>query len=91
MAYTPEALRYPHTPADVLLGFTAGQCAIVKMAAETMRGPRPKNQHARRAACAEAVVGRAVPYGSDPKLHRRILGAAGSYAKAMGWYVPAPQ
>lgn len=89
MAFVAEAYRYPHSPDEVLSGFSPEDRAIILRAAECMKS-RPKHQHARRARCAEAVVEDAVPQRSDERRHIRLLGAAGSYAKAMEWWAPKP-
>jgi len=89
--FDPKDDKYPFSRKEVLLGWRMKHRRIIIKAAECMKGPRPKNQHARRAACSETLVESFVPYAKEPELHRRILGAAGSYAKAMGWWSPASQ
>lgn len=90
MAYVAEADRYPYSPSEVLSGFNPPHRAIIKDAATSLIHP-PKHTLARKADCPEAVVEAAVPYRENPTLHRLLLGAAGSYAKAKGWWAPKPQ
>lgn len=86
-----EADPYPYNAKEVVLGFSRRDRRVIIEAAKLMKGTRPRNQHARQAASPEAHVESLVPYGREPKRHRRILGAAGSYAKAMGWWAPKPR
>ena len=80
MAYAVETDRYPYTPAETLSGFNRVHRAIIRNAAEMMKPGAPRT--------AEDVVADAIPYDGT---HRLLLGAAGSYAKAKGWWRPKKQ
>lgn len=82
MPYAPETDRYPYTPEEVLIGLDSGQRILVVKAARAMTrtGPTP-----------EQIIDEHYPGVHQTAERIRLLGRAGSYAKAQGWWRPGKQ
>lgn len=82
MPYAPETDRYPYTPEEVLAAYPEFSRDAVERGAAFMR---------EGSACESYAKGYAQAVGGTLRTEIRLLGAIGSYAKAMGWWRPAKQ